>query len=168
MRFVPMSVRISEEDQEFIAKLEVPGAATPSDKLRAIIAESRQRREGLADHGRCLELMGEMVHPVRQRLRQVEQRERLDSELLAAVYEWLPEAVATAVAGVPEPSETADRATLIAFEDAVASQVFRLMERVLLMGVTAQCRCYNQGLVAERVGRVLEICQTIQQKEGRR
>ena len=41
MTTVAMSVRVPQVDAEFIASLDLPGASTPSDKLRAIIAAAR-------------------------------------------------------------------------------------------------------------------------------
>ena len=165
MSSIPMSVRISEEDQEFIAALEVPGAKTPSEKIRAIIAEVREHRQGLNDPVRCADLVREMLTGPRRRLRDAEKALRVHSELLTVVHEWLPELFSLVSAwpyseGTP-PSEN----DLAQLEDRTAAHVFRLIEGVLLMGITARCRCYDPGLVVSRLDRVLEITRMIERKE---
>ena len=42
---VPLSVRISHDDAEYIAGLKIDDALTPSDKVRAIIRDARKARE---------------------------------------------------------------------------------------------------------------------------
>jgi len=45
MKKIQIGARISPEDADFLNLLEINGAKTPSDKLRAIIEEARLRRE---------------------------------------------------------------------------------------------------------------------------
>jgi len=45
MKKIQVGARITEEDADFLNLLKINGANTPSDKLRAIIEEARQRRE---------------------------------------------------------------------------------------------------------------------------
>ena len=42
---IPISLRISEEDAAYISSLEMSEAVTPSEKIRALIKESRKNRE---------------------------------------------------------------------------------------------------------------------------
>ena len=42
---VPFSVRLTSEDAEYVAALQIPGAVTSSDKIRHIISDARKRRE---------------------------------------------------------------------------------------------------------------------------
>ena len=46
---VPLSVRVSPDDARFISQIDIAGAATPSDKVRALLADARKRREGFSD-----------------------------------------------------------------------------------------------------------------------
>jgi hypothetical protein len=49
-----LSVRIPSEDLEWLAALEISGASTPSDKLRALIAQMRKQHQGTMDHATCV------------------------------------------------------------------------------------------------------------------
>lgn len=60
---VPLSVRISVDDAEFIARLSLEGATTPSEKMRKLLGEARRRREDAADYGRCLGMVRESSIP---------------------------------------------------------------------------------------------------------
>ncbi|MEX0886492.1 MAG: hypothetical protein WD009_08650 [Phycisphaeraceae bacterium] len=166
MKTVAMSVRVPEDDAAFIAGLEVPGAVTPSDKLRAIIAEARLRQEGPGDFRRALALSEQLLRPARQHLRDAEYRLRVHSDLVAAVEDWLPEALATAMTGplrhdASGPDENDDPA-LLELERALADRVFGLIEAVLRLGVTPQCRCYDPQTIARRLQPVLELARVIE------
>ena len=65
-RSVPFSARISTEDAAFIAGLEIDGAHTPSDKLRALLAEARKRRQGSGDYESSLQLAMDWLQPLRR------------------------------------------------------------------------------------------------------
>lgn len=155
---VPLSVRVSEEDAEFIARLQVSGAATPSDKIRAMLAEARRRHEGVQDFEGALAMCEDMLVPVLRRLQNAELEQRLHSELLSHVAHWLPDLVAlllTAFSGVKrlEPEH------LQGLENEVADRVFRLIEDVLRMGITRECRGYDPTVVAQRMAPVLELAE---------
>ena len=44
VRSVPLSVRVAPEDADFISRVEIAGAETPSEKVRALLAEARRRQ----------------------------------------------------------------------------------------------------------------------------
>lgn len=164
MKTVTMSVRVPEEDADFIASLEVPGAATPSDKLRAIIAEARLRQEGSGDFRRALALSEQLMRPARQRLRDAEHRLRVHSDLVAAVEDWLPEALATAMTGPLHSGapDDEDKTELLELERELADRVFALLEAVLRLGVTRQCRCYDPAAIAHRLQPIMELARVIE------
>ena len=47
---VPISVRVSNEDAEFIATLQIDNAVTPSDKVRSLIKEAKQKKERVVSY----------------------------------------------------------------------------------------------------------------------
>ena len=155
---VPLSVRVSEEDAEFIARLQVSGATTPSDKIRAMLAEARRRHEGVQDFEGALTMLEDLLAPVLHRLQGAEVEQRLHSELLSHVAHWLPELVAlllTAFNGV----KRLEREHLQELESEVADRIFRLIEDILRMGITRECRGYDPTVVARRMGPVLELAE---------
>lgn len=169
MKTIAMSVRVSPDDAEFIAGLAIPGASTPSDKLRSIIGQARARTEGTAEYASCLALVQDMLSPARQRVREAEHRHRVNSELLAAVLDWLPETLAGVMSQTPEgsPAPTSEEARkaelkqLADLESALADRVFMLIELVLRMGVTRECRGYDRKLVADRIAPAIELAQLL-------
>lgn len=162
-RTVPLSARVSEADADFIASLEIDGAKTPSDKLRAIIAEARQRQRGHQDYAGALAMMGDLLAPAMRRVRQAEHQEGIHSELLSRVGEWLPEAMAYLVAEGPSAANATEG--LSELERGMADRVFTLMESMLQMGVTRRCPCYDQAVVSQRLEPVLDLARVILEQQ---
>ena len=50
MQMQTLSARIPLEDIEWLASLDIQGAVSPSDKLRALIAQMRRQYEGTLDY----------------------------------------------------------------------------------------------------------------------
>lgn len=172
----PISVRITDEDAAFLAALELRGATTPSEKLRALLARARAEAEGGRDYEASLARIRDILEPTGQALRQLESSTRQRSELIADTLYWLPDLVAYLVAG---PEAGADgrggqaKATeaLKAFEAGVADRIFRYIEAVLRLAVTARAPCYDPDIVRTGVAGSLELTQVIllhrQSQEGK-
>ena len=163
LKSVPLSVRVSPIDADFISNVEIAGAATPSEKVRALLADARKRREGFSDYPSCLGMVQEMLAPTLQQLRAAEHRERVHSELVLELTQWMPEALAFLLTDL---SEDGDREELQAFEEGVAERLFRLIENVIRMNVTRECRGYDPSVVARRMGPVIELVEVIHGRGG--
>ena len=162
---VPISVRLSDDDAAFLARLTIAGAVTPSEKLRAILAEARRRHEGREDYASCVAVFEDMLAPALQRLREIEYKEHLHSEFVAKLYAWMPPVAALLLIGAHNGSaDSTDAGTL---EAGLADHVFTLMESVLRLGLTAQSPCFDTGLIADRLDRVLELTDLIADKHNR-
>ena len=160
---VPLSVRISEADADFLNGLKFPGATTHSEKLRALIAEARQRRSGGHSYGDVLATLQEIEAPAERRLRDAEGRTRQHSELLAQAASWLPDTMAFLMGNLPEDDEDDDDAAerLRLLEDGMADRVFVFIERVLRMAVTRRNPCYDKSAISHRMEPVVELCDVI-------
>ena len=158
---VTISARIAHEDAEFLSQLNIDGAATPSDKLRALITDARQRKERPQDYGGCLQMVQEIVTPVAAKVRQAELDTKMHSELLTRTFEWLPEALAYLVAfdAAGDAKHTPEQ--LREYERGLADRLFRLVASLLQLGITPQCPCYAEDAVAERIAPVLDLAQVI-------
>ncbi len=158
---VPLSVRISEADSDFLNGLSIPGATTHSEKLRALIREARRRRSGGRSYAEVLATLQEMEAPAERRLRDAEARTRQHSELLAQAASWMPDTMAFLMGNLPEDDveEAADRLRLL--EDGVADRVFVFIERVLRMAVTRTNPCYDKSAITRRMEPVVELCDVI-------
>ena len=163
---VPMSVRLSHADAEFLARLSIAGAVTPSEKLRAVLAETRRRHEGQQDFAGCVTLIEDMLSPALGRLREQELNRQMHSEFLAKLYSWLPAAAALLVTGIRNDGENGE--ALGRLEASLADRVFSLIEASLRLGLTTRSPCYDPGLIAERVDGVLELAELIGAKRNQK
>jgi hypothetical protein len=165
-RSVPLSVRVSPEDADFIAGVDIAGAETPSEKIRALLSDARKRQQGFSDYSSCLGMVQEMLAPTLQRLRAAEHRERVHSELVLELLQWMPEALAFLLTDLVDGS--GDRESLQAFEEGVAERLFRLIENVVRMNVTVECRGYDPAVVSSRMAPVFELMDVIRAKDSTR
>ena len=156
---VPLSVRVSSEDAEFLAGLHIEDATTPSEKLRALLRNERRRREGYRDYRRVLGLTQETLAPVQQRVQTAENREGVHSDLVHVVTDWLPDAIATYLTGLHEAG--APEQALREYEARLADRVFRLAESTLRLGVTKQIRGCDPEVVSSRIEPLLELLEVI-------
>lgn len=158
---VPLSVRISEADADFLNGLNIPGATTHSEKMRALIREARRRREGGRSYSEVLATLQEMEAPAERRLRDAEARTRQHSELLAQAASWLPDTMAFLMGNLPEDEDENSEDRLRSLEDGVADRVFVFIERVLRMAVTRNNPCYDKSAISRRMEPVVELCDVV-------
>ena len=159
---IPISARVSHEDAEFISRLQINGATTPSDKLRAIIAEARQQRSRTKDYRGCFQMIQELLMPVIETIRQVELDNHEHSELITRAVEWLPDALAYVVSSAPQNPDDNAAEKIHRLEQGLADRVFGLIESVLQLGITKRCPCYETDTVSQRVEPILELAQVIE------
>jgi hypothetical protein len=165
MKSVPISVRLSPDDAEFLAGLDVEGASTPSDKLRALIVEAKQRRHGTEDYFSALKLAEDLLAPTLRALRTSEHAQGVHSELVSRFAEWLPECVAFLIAA--KAGEKAfGREQLTEIERGLADRAFLLTQSVLQMGVTGSSPCYDPAVVSHRLKPVLDLARIIDKQSA--
>ena len=155
---IPLSVRVSEDDAGFLAAL---GGGSPSEKLRALIVDARKRHAEGRTYESSLALVRELLEPLSQTLRARELSSRQRSELIADTLYWLPDLVAFLMAGPAKVGAKSDGRELAEFEAGVAHRIFRFVEAVLRLGVTAKAPCYDPGVVTAGIGGTLELAQLI-------
>jgi hypothetical protein len=158
---IPLSVRVSEDDAEFLAVLEMPGAVTPSEKLRGLIEQARARHAEGRTYESSLALVRELLEPVAQTLRAREMASRQRSELIADTLYWLPDLLAYLMTGPATRGNKTDARDLIEFESGVAQRIFHFIEAVLRLGVTSKAPCYQPELVSQGLAGSLELAQLI-------
>ena len=160
---VPISTRLSQEDAEFIASLTVNGASTPSEKLRTIIADARQRKEGTEDFPGSLRVAEDLLAPTMRIIRSSEHDAGMHSELVSRLGEWLPECLAYFIA-CNGASRDLDNDALVEIESGLADRVIVLMQSVLQMAITRTSPCYDPTVIRDRVQPVLDLADIISQK----
>lgn len=158
---VPFSVRIPHEDAEFISQMKISGAKTPSDKLRAIISDTRRRSTQEMDYSGCLKTIQQLIGPAAEKIRHSELENQVHSEPVLRTIEWLPDLVAFFVSSVHRQSTNLSKEALVQIEDGIVDRVFRIMESILQMGVIRKCPCYEPNAIHKRKDPILELAKVI-------
>lgn len=156
---VPLSVRVSDDDAAFLASLEIAGAATPSEKLRAILAHTRQRAEGVSDEAEGAEAFRASTRVSERRLRALEIERGMRSDLVRKLYDRAPDLMATLSAG---PSADATREDLAQFEDRLAIQAYALVEELLELATASANRAYDPARLTKRVAAAFDVIDRVQ------
>ena len=159
---VPISVRVSNEDAEFIANLQIDNAVTPSDKVRSLIKEAKQQKERIVSYEGCLNIARETLKDLVQKVKTIESKEKEHSELVNVFNEWVTECFAYVASAKYEIQE--DQIKLKQLEEGISERVFRLFEAVARMGVTSQEPCYNKKIILTGFLPILELIQIINQR----
>jgi hypothetical protein len=134
---VPFSARISVEDAEFISELEFDGANTPSDKLRALLAESRRRYQGYSDYGQNLAQMQEWLGRIKRQLLVRQHQLNQRSELTVRLLDALPDILAT-LQTMAAQCESMNVRQLRQTETQIMHSICRLNELLLPLALTAE------------------------------
>lgn len=158
---VPLSVRISHEDAEFLAKLEVDNAKTPSDKVRAIIAERRRLAPEGHSYSQVLSWNESSLAPMLLKLREIQNREKEYSEVIRIAAEWLPDVLAHFLI---EGKNVQDKQGLAKLEADITDKVFRLIEATLRLGVTEESPCIDKRAISKRIATSIELVKVIQNR----
>ncbi|WP_428643170.1 hypothetical protein [Roseibium sp.] len=159
---IPISVRLSDDDVEFLAKYEVQGARTPSDKLREILRQAREREKGFQDVDACEELLRSMMRPAERGLRQLQREQGIRSDFVIKLYERLPDMFAELIAAAPGPEDEAKE--LKRFEERLAAELFALIEEIFNLGLTTKSRTYDPDLMDRKLEPLLEIARLLDRK----
>jgi hypothetical protein len=140
---VPFSARISVEDAEFISTLEYDGAHTPSDKLRALLAETRRRHASFTDYGQNLAQMQEWMGQIKRQLLIRQQQLNQQSEPVLRVIDALPDLLAT-LQTLSARCAQLNVGELHQAEIAVLQKIIRLNELLLPLAFSASTAETNE------------------------
>lgn len=156
----PISVRITPRDAEFIAKLNIEDAVTPSDKIRALLKEARTQRDTVKDLSTCLGLARKAVDPLFHKIKEQEIIEQTHSELVTAFGEWLADLL-----GYISAVEAEEDLDLMLIERELTNRIFRLCNTVVRMGITQKAPCYDTEIVTNSLPQLMEMVTIIQQQK---
>jgi len=161
MQMQTLSARIPSEDMEWLAGLDIQGAVSPSDKLRALIGQMRRQYEGTLDYQGSLSWLRDLVAPFVTAIRALEHQNRMHSEALTLVAEALPQIMATLLSERGLATDAKRRA--IEVEEIVVQRCFQLLTSIMRLAVTREAACYNPAVIDAHVGSVLEIAEIVAQ-----
>jgi hypothetical protein len=161
MQMQTLSARIPMDDMEWLAGLDIQGAVSPSDKLRALIAQIRRQHEGTLDYERSLGWLRDLVAPFVTAIRAVEHHNRMHSEVLTLAAEWLPQVMATLLSERALAKDAKKQA--IDVEEIVVQRCFQLLASIMRLAVTRDAACYNPTVIDKHMSTVLEIAGIVTQ-----
>jgi hypothetical protein len=156
---VTLSVRLPDDDAAFVAGLEIEGAATPSDKLRAIIREARLRTEMSRSFAEAHDQLQSLLRPSVQALRMAEHDSGLHSEVLERCLPWLTEIAAFILSSPLDVSKSSQ--DLIRLEDGVAVRIFRLFEFALRLAATPSAPGYDKAVMERQLAGIKDLLELV-------
>lgn len=158
----PVTTRLTQEDQDFLSRLQLGGATTISEKLRELIAEERLRQAARKDFASALTMVDRLLEGATTAVHVAEKSTKQHSQLVRRVLEWLPDTVAVALAESPAPDDNAPEAAIRRLEEELSIRVLRLMEAVLQAALNPESSLYEPALLdAARLAPVLKIAELI-------
>jgi hypothetical protein len=155
-----VSVRIPENDLAWLSSLQLPGASSPSDKIRALIADAQRRAQGENDFVRCTTLLREQVRPLLDATQTYEHTTHRHSEIVALLAAQLPELMASLVTSIPEGKRVGDLAREL--EARLTAKAMRMLLGLLRLAVTQRPPTYDATVLNPYVVEVQELAQVIQ------
>ncbi|MCL2344711.1 MAG: hypothetical protein FWC58_02510 [Desulfobulbus sp.] len=162
-RMQTLSIRLPDEDFNWLVSLPGGGAPTPSEKLRALLQQAREQQQGMRDPERCSAWMRQLVQPFVDEMGALEREQQRHSDLLAAVVEHAPAIMALLVAGRPA-AEDGQGATS---EALIAQRAFRLFAALLKGNITSQPATYASGAYDRHLPEIIELAQIISSRKGK-
>lgn len=154
-----LSVRVSSDDAAWIAALDVDGATTSSDKVRALISQARTQELSFRDYATCVTWVRALLGPAVTRLRSLEDNAGLHSELLSAVTEGLPPLVATILTATP--SSNGSQEALSQIEGRLAQKAFAVFQSIMRLAVTAPHGLTNPDVFRDQLPAIMEMAEII-------
>ena len=151
---VPLSVRLSKEDAEYIASLKAPDAVTMSEKVRYLVRQARISAERHETFEGVVEETEDTLAPLKHALDKIEEDQFVRSGLLRALIASLPrilaELEAADVDGDPPVLES-----LTALEKGAAKRVKDLLDQLARLAVTTDAPCLDPQVIHEEIAKPL-------------
>ena len=156
---IPISVRISQEDADFIAELKIEGANTPSEKIRELLTQARLAHSQTHDYGTALVAQEQFFQVARRDVLHAEKEWGIHSHIVARLFEQLPDFAATLAADLPENAQAAD---LKRYECELMRRIVSLTDSILQLAVTGKGASYDDT-VLQQLENTLKLAKIVQQ-----
>ncbi len=155
-----VSVRIPEDDLAWLSNLQLAGASSPSDKIRALLSEAKRRAGGENDFASCVALLREQVRPLQDAVQTHEHTSHSHSEIVSLLAAQLPELMATLITSAPEGKRLAE--TAVELEARLTAKAMRILLGLLRLAVTQRPPVHQSTVLNPYVAEVQELAQIIQ------
>lgn len=160
-----ISIRVPDEDFQWLLSLQDGTAKTPSEKLRALLSKARQQEAGMADYASCANWMRSLAQPFADAIASLEREGKIHSDLVAAVTLWVPQMMAVLIAARPGARLELEEAVEI--EAMLGQQSFRMLTALLRSAVTSGQSTYDRGVLDRYVPDVIEVASIIAARTGK-
>ena len=153
--FKTISTRLSDEDTRFLHAAKINGARTPSEKLRKMVTQARQRAEGVDSHSEARELVAQMIEPTLRMIQTHELKTGTHSEALQCAMSVLPEAVAYLIG--TQRTKPDDIDSMREIEARTVERIMRLCTQIVRLAITRQAACYDPSVIRNQLAALREV-----------
>ena len=160
-----ISIRVPDEDFQWLLSLEDSTARTPSEKLRALLAKAHAQEAGITNPELCSSWMRALAQPFIDSVAAHERKQKDHSDLVSAVADWIPQIMAVLVSSRLPEKHAADEAVEI--EAILAQQCFRLLTTLLRATITSVPATYDKTVLDRYMTDILEIAAIISTRKAR-
>lgn len=157
----PLSARIPSDLYLWLAKLQVEGATTNSDKLRVLLGQLKRQHDGAFDYVAAHAWARDMTARLREALVRLEGELGTHSEVFVAVLDHLATSLALAVSNAP-----ASQAEAAKLEDNVVRRAFALCEALLRQATTPAATAFDPAVVRRHMAATLQLAASIPNLKG--
>ena len=161
-----ISVRVPDEDLEWLLTLDIAGARNPSDRIRSLIAANRRQREGMGDYVACVAMLRDFLRPFLDVVSAAERRHNVHSEVVTSIAEGIPEIMAEMIAFRPVPDDDHAPAALAHIESDLAARTMRLCIRLLRLSVTPSVPAYHAAILDAGLTEVMAVAELSQSRRN--
>lgn len=156
----PLSVRLSEEDTSFLAKLELDGAVTASDKIRGLIRQARQRAEPIESFPAALVVSHEQLAAAVRAVRIIEQDLNRHSDVVVGLMTAAEEFLALALTA-RRPGSTVTADDLVRHEARLVDCAARMTDQLLRWAVTPTAPAYDPAVISRRLAELADLMKLV-------
>lgn len=155
-----VSVRIPEDDLDWLSKSPILGSGSPSEKIRSLIAEARKNADGANDFLGSLALIQGYLHGFDEVIKSLEHTEQVHSEVIESLSTKLPEVMAIMISGFPKEENILAQAKEV--EALVVAKMMQILFALLRLTVTKQsATSYNPELLNDYLPELMELVDLI-------
>ncbi len=152
---VPISGRIPEDLYQWLATVQLEGAATVSDKMRVAVATLKRLHDGDTDYLGALSMYRDLGRSTRSGIAALEPVHG-HSEVLATVAEHAPALAAGLISAQIHSLKDAK-----ALEDQLVKRSMQLAETLLRQGLTSDASAYDAQVIRKHTARLVELALVI-------
>lgn len=160
-----VSIRLPDDDFQWLLSLQEGSAKTPSEKLRALLQRVRQQEAGLHDPERCSAWMRDLVQPLADALSGIERRQQRHSDVLTAVVDHVPQVMAALVSARLSAESSEQEGAEV--EALIAQRCFRLFGAILRGAVTSSPASFAPDTYTRHLPDIMELAQIISSRKGK-